>query len=93
MLVPNKKGLTSPMEQDATSNKPKPKRWKRYLPMMILTVVGGLGGFLYYRLVGCASGACPITSNPYISTVYGGVIGILIGYIVTPGKKKEEQGA
>ena len=60
---------------------------------MILTVVGGLGGFLYYRLVGCASGACPITSNPYISTVYGGVIGILIGYIVTPGKKKEEQGA
>ena len=61
--------------------------------MMILTVVGGLGGFLYYRLVGCASGACPITSNPYISTVYGGVIGILIGYIVTPGKKKEEQGA
>ena len=61
--------------------------------MMILAVVGGLGGFLYYRLVGCASGACPITSNPYISTVYGGVIGILIGYIVTPGKKKEEQGA
>ena len=93
MLVPNRKGLTSPMEQDATSNKPKPKRWKRYLPMMILAVVGGLGCFLYYRLVGSASGACPITSNPYISTVYGGVIGILIGYIVTPGKKKEEQGA
>ncbi len=81
------------MEQDVTSNKPKQNRWKRYLPMMILAVVGGIGGFLYYRLVGCASGACPITSNPYISTVYGGVIGTLIGYIVTPGKKKEEQGA
>ena len=93
MLVPNKKGLTSPMEQDTTSNKPKQKRWKRYLPMMILAVVGAIGGFLYYRLVGCVSGACPITSNPYISTVYGGVIGTLLGYIVTPGKKKEEQGA
>ena len=61
--------------------------------MMILAVGGAVGGFLYYRLVGCASGACPITSNPYISTGYGGVIGTLIGYIVTPGKKKEEQGA
>ena len=81
------------MEQDTTSSNPKQKRWKRYLPMMILAVVGAIGGFLYYRLVGCASGACPITSNPYISTVYGGVIGTLIGYIVIPGKKKEEQGA
>ena len=80
------------MEQDATSNKPKPNTWKRYLPMMILAVVGAIGGYLYYRLVGCASGACPISSNPYISTAYGGLIGTLIGYIVTPGKKKEEQG-
>ena len=81
------------MEQDTISNKPKQKRWKRYLPMMILAVVGAIAGYLYYRLVGCISGACPITSNPYISTGYGGVIGTLIGYIVTPGKKKEEQGA
>ena len=81
------------MEQDVTKPKPKQNSWKRYLPMMILAVVGAIAGFLYYRLVGCASGACPITSNPYISTVYGGVIGTLLGYIVTPGKKKEEQGA
>lgn len=74
-------------------NTHKPKRWKRYLPMMILAVVGAIAGFLYYRLVGCVSGACPITSNPYISTVYGGVLGALIGNIVTPGKKKEDQGA
>ncbi|MEN6562397.1 MAG: DUF6132 family protein [Christensenella sp.] len=61
--------------------------------MLILALVGAVGGYLYYRLVGCASGTCPITSNPYISTVYGGVIGTLLGYVVTPGKKKEEQGA
>ena len=81
------------MEQDTKINTTEPKRWKRYLPMMILAVVGAIGGFLYYRFVGCASGACPITSNPYISTVYGGVLGTLIGYIVIPGKKKEDQGA
>ncbi|HWQ98617.1 MAG TPA: DUF6132 family protein [Clostridia bacterium] len=81
------------MEQDTTTQTPKQKSWKRYLPMMILAIVGAAAGFLYYRLVGCASGTCPITSNPYISTVYGGVLGTLIGYIVTPGKKKvEEQG-
>ncbi len=81
------------MEQEAAIKKSKPKSWKRYLPMMILVVAGLIAGFLYYRLVGCVSGACPITSNPYISTVYGGVLGTLIGYIVTPGKKKEDQGA
>ena len=81
------------MEQDMKQPQPNNKKWKRYLPMMILALVGALGGYLYYRFVGCASGACPITSNPYISTIYGGVIGTLLGYVVTPGKKKEEQGA
>ena len=81
------------MEQDVKQVNPKSKNWKRYLPTMILAVVGAIGGYLYYRFVGCANGACPITSNPYVSTVYGGVLGALIGYIVTPGKKKEEQGA
>ncbi len=80
------------MEQNVNQTQPKQKKWKHYLPMMILAVVGLIGGFLYYYFVGCASGACPITSNPYISTLYGGVIGVLLGYIVTPGKKKEEQG-
>ncbi|MEZ4627020.1 MAG: DUF6132 family protein [Eubacteriales bacterium] len=59
--------------------------------MMILAVVGAVGGYLYYYFVGCVSGACAITSNPYISTIYGGVLGVLIGYIVTPGQKKEKE--
>lgn len=41
--------------------------------------VGAIGGFLYYYFVGCASGTCPITSNPYISIVWGSVMGYLLG--------------
>jgi Family of unknown function (DUF6132) len=44
-----------------------------------LFVAGGaVLGFLYYRFVGCSSGTCAITSNPYISTMYGAVLGFLV---------------
>ena len=41
--------------------------------------IGGFLGFLYYRFVGCSTGSCPLTSNPYASTLYGIVLGALIG--------------
>jgi len=40
-------------------------------------LLGGAAGFAMYRFVGCSTGACPLTSNPFISTVYGAVIGLL----------------
>lgn len=45
-------------------------------------IVGGILGFLYYKLVGCSTGTCPITSNPINSTAYGAVMGLLIGLSV-----------
>ncbi len=39
---------------------------------------GGILGFAYYYFIGCASGACPISSNPYVSTAYGGLIGLVL---------------
>jgi hypothetical protein len=40
-------------------------------------LIGAILGFLYYRLVGCQSGHCMISSNPFISTGYGGLLGYL----------------
>jgi len=49
--------------------------------------VGGLLGFAYYYFIGCSSGACPITSNPYISTIYGALAGLIYSF---PSKLKKE---
>ena len=40
--------------------------------------VGTLGGYLYYYYIGCMSGTCPITSNPYNMMIYGAVLGYLL---------------
>jgi hypothetical protein len=41
-------------------------------------IVGGLLGLYYYKKVGCPTGSCPITSNPYGSAVYGAFLGFFI---------------
>lgn len=67
--------------------KPKTKTViRRYLLTLVLAVIGAVGGYLYYRFVGCADGTCAITANPVVSTVYGGIIGGLLGQALTPGK-------
>lgn len=46
---------------------------------IILFVIGGAAaGFLYYRFVGCRTGACPLTGNPFIATLYGAALGFLL---------------
>jgi hypothetical protein len=49
-------------------------------PWMVKTgavLLGAALGYGWYRLVGCSTGACPITSNPWTSTGYGAVLGFL----------------
>ncbi len=48
------------------------------LKLIIGVLAGGGLGFAYFKLVGCASGACPLTSHPVISIIYGAVIGAII---------------
>jgi uncharacterized membrane protein len=41
-------------------------------------VIGAALGFGWHKLVGCSTGACPLTANPYVSTLYGTVVGALV---------------
>ena len=53
---------------------------------VITGAIGAVAGYAYYHYIGCVSGTCPITSNPYISTIYGAVAGMLL----VNGKKKAQ---
>ncbi|MBK9686718.1 MAG: hypothetical protein IPO65_02755 [Saprospiraceae bacterium] len=63
---------------------------KREIRMTTVGVlVGFIAGYAYYYFIGCASGTCAITSNPFNSTLYGGVLGGLLfnGIFETPKNK------
>jgi ABC-type branched-subunit amino acid transport system permease subunit len=55
---------------------------KKMIAIVIGAVVGGIVGFLYYRFIGCRSGTCIITGNPYISTIYWAVLGGLVANLL-----------
>lgn len=50
--------------------------------ILIGGAIGAVIGFAMYKFVGCKTGACPITANPFISmAVYAG-----IGAMLAAGK-------
>jgi len=61
---------------------------KKHYLKIIGVLTGSIAGYLYYHFVGCASGTCPITSNPYMSIGYGA----LMGYLVFDLFKKKKHG-
>jgi hypothetical protein len=42
-------------------------------------VFGAALGFGWHKVVGCRTGSCPITANPWTSMAYGAGIGALWG--------------
>ena len=62
----------------------------KYKKQIIASSIGAIVGFSYYYFIGCASGTCMITSNPFISTAYGSLLGFLL---VGTFKKRENETA
>lgn len=55
-----------------------PKGRTMELRLALFIIVGAALGYGYHRLVGCRTGACMITANPYVSTLYGALMGYLL---------------
>ena len=70
--------------ENSCNARPKPKTvkefftsWYFWKPFMAATT-GGILGFLYYFYVGCSTGTCEITSNPYSSIFMGSLMGYFV---------------
>lgn len=54
-------------------------------------VLGAVAGFLYWKLVGCNSGTCMITSKWPNSTAYGAIMGGLLLSMFKKEKSKQNE--
>ena len=65
---------------------------KQFIKNRKFEIIGGIlgiiGGYLYWKYVGCISGTCPIQANWYSMVPYGFALGILVGGLFKPKKKE-----
>jgi hypothetical protein len=66
------------------------KKWFLNNKLVTLGIIaGGIGGFMYWKMVGCSSGTCLITSRWPNSTAYGAMMG---GLLFSIFKKENKDG-
>jgi len=53
-------------------------------------VLGAMLGGLYAHFIGCRTGTCPITSSVRNASLYGGLVGLVIGW---PGRRRDRDGS
>ncbi len=57
-----------------------------------VAVLGAVAGYVYWAEVGCASGTCPIKSDPFLMTGLGGLLGATLAWPSTPRKTGADAG-
>lgn len=65
----------------------KMKKWVRPL---LFVLGGGIAGWLYYKFFGCTNG-CQLSSNPYLTMGYMGLVGLLLSFVFEKPCKKCEK--
>jgi F0F1-type ATP synthase assembly protein I len=64
---------------------------KRNIKLISGAIGGAAVGWLIYRFIGCSTGACPITANPYVSMLFCGTAGLLIMLTDSAGKENQQR--
>ena len=64
---------------------------RQYIITGIGILVGFVLGYAYYHFIGCATGSCAITSKPFNSTLYGGMLGGLLFNMFVISKTEEKK--
>jgi xanthine/uracil permease len=55
---------------------------KKNMMVLVGILIGAIAGYLYWKLAGCSSGTCPITSNPVRSSLNKALSGGLLSGIL-----------
>lgn len=67
-------------------------RTRGWLLIIVGILLGAVAGWFYWDQVGCMSGSCAITSDPWRSTIYGAVMGgLLTSSFRREGPKAEKE--
>ncbi len=56
---------------------------------ILIALLGSISGYLYWYFVGCESGNCAITSVWYRTTIYGAIMGWLVGEMINDKLKNK----
>jgi len=54
-----------------------PKKTGAFMKMLLGVAIGGAIGFMVGYFGRCTTGSCPLTGNPWISTLVGAAIGLM----------------
>lgn len=63
----------------------------KYRAELIGVALGAIAGWCYWYFVGCASGSCAITSNPFNSSLYGAFTGGILGSMFKKSDKEQNK--
>ncbi len=58
---------------------------------LLSILIGAILGYAYYYYIGCSTGSCAISSNPYSSIMYGMLLGGVLAYGKKRNKEEEEK--
>jgi hypothetical protein len=70
------------------------KKWILLNKLYILgAFAGALAGLMYWKFIGCLTGSCAITSDPYRSSLYFAFMGALVaGFFKKENKNRNVPG-